>query len=156
MLRRTLGSKIAVEVDAKPDTRPRDPDFKPYGFDRPTRHAPPGSFMTSGKYPTVTGLEHDEHGHPTGSPKLHTQMTAKRREKIKAVFVENISDPRLIEQIARETGVKIGGKLYSDSMGAPGTYEGTYIGMIDHNVSTIARALGGTAPKDGFRAVLKK
>jgi 2-oxoglutarate ferredoxin oxidoreductase subunit alpha len=72
-------------VEAKPDTRPRDPDFKPYALDRPTRHAPPGSFMTSGKYPTVTGLEHDELGHPTGSPKLHTQMTAKRREKIKAV-----------------------------------------------------------------------
>lgn len=72
-------------VDAKPDTRPRDPDFKPYAFDRPTRHAPPGSFMTSGKYPTVTGLEHDEHGHPTGSPQLHMQMTAKRREKIKSV-----------------------------------------------------------------------
>jgi 2-oxoglutarate ferredoxin oxidoreductase subunit alpha len=41
--------------------------------------------MLSGKYPTVTGLEHDEAGHPTGSPKLHMQMTAKRREKIKAL-----------------------------------------------------------------------
>ena len=71
--------------ETKPDTRPRDPDFKPYPLDRITHHAPPGSFMTSGKYPTVTGLEHDEHGHPTGSPALHTKMTAKRREKIKAL-----------------------------------------------------------------------
>lgn len=76
-------AKLMVEV--KPDTRPRDPDFKPYPLDRPQRHAPPGSIMTSGKYPTVTGLEHDEHGHPTANPALHTKMTAKRREKIKAV-----------------------------------------------------------------------
>ena len=71
--------------ETKPDTRPRDPDYKPYPLDRITHHAPPGSFMASGKYPTVTGLEHDEHGHPTGSPALHTKMTAKRREKIKAL-----------------------------------------------------------------------
>lgn len=72
-------------VDAKPDTRPRPPEFKPYPLGGLTRHAPPGSLMTSGKYPTVTGLEHDEHGHPTASPALHAKMTEKRREKIKAV-----------------------------------------------------------------------
>jgi 2-oxoglutarate ferredoxin oxidoreductase subunit alpha len=72
-------------VDAKPDLADRGADFKPYPLDRITRHAPPGSKITSGKYPTVTGLEHDELGHPTGSPKLHMQMTAKRREKIKAL-----------------------------------------------------------------------
>ena len=37
-------------------------------------------------------------------------------------------------------------RCYSDAMGAPGTYEGTYVGMIDHNVTTIARALGGKTP----------
>lgn len=71
--------------DVKPDTRPRDPEFKPYPLDRLTRHAPPGSLMTSGKYPTVTGLEHDELGHPTANPGLHMKMTAKRREKLKAL-----------------------------------------------------------------------
>jgi 2-oxoglutarate ferredoxin oxidoreductase subunit alpha len=70
-------------VDPKPDLSPRGADYKPYALDRPTRHAPPGTKMESGKYPTVTGLEHDELGHPTGSPKLHMEMTAKRREKIK-------------------------------------------------------------------------
>jgi 2-oxoglutarate ferredoxin oxidoreductase subunit alpha len=65
------------------DLSPRPADFKPYPLDRLTRPAPPGSVIGSGKYPTVTGLEHDELGHPTGSAKLHTQMTAKRREKIK-------------------------------------------------------------------------
>ena len=57
----------------------RSADFKPYPLDRLTRHAPAGAKMASGKYPTVTGLEHDELGHPTGSAKLHSQMTAKRR-----------------------------------------------------------------------------
>ena len=76
-------AKLMVEV--KPDTRPRDPEFKPYPLDHQTRHAPPGSLMTSGKYPTVTGLEHDELGHPTANPGLHMKMTAKRREKIKAL-----------------------------------------------------------------------
>ena len=68
-----------VMVDPKADLSDRGADFKPYPLDAITRHAPPGSKIGSGKYPTVTGLEHDEFGHPT----LHTQMTAKRREKIK-------------------------------------------------------------------------
>jgi 2-oxoglutarate ferredoxin oxidoreductase subunit alpha len=72
-------------VSPKADLSTRGADFKPYPLDRVTRHAPPGARIESGKYPTVTGLEHDEMGHPTGSPKLHTQMTAKRREKIKAL-----------------------------------------------------------------------
>ena len=72
-------------VDAGIDLSERGADFKPYPLDRITRHAPPGARIATGKYPTVTGLEHDEMGHPTGSPKLHLQMTAKRREKIKAL-----------------------------------------------------------------------
>jgi 2-oxoglutarate/2-oxoacid ferredoxin oxidoreductase subunit alpha len=72
-------------IDARPDLSERGADFKPYPLDRITRHAPPGAKIATGKYPTVTGLEHDEMGHPTGSPKLHMQMTAKRREKIKAL-----------------------------------------------------------------------
>ena len=40
--------------------------------------------------------------------------------------------------------------MFSDAMGGPGTYEGTYIGMIDHNVTTIVRALGGQAPPGGM------
>ncbi|MEY4939964.1 MAG: 2-oxoglutarate oxidoreductase subunit KorA [Verrucomicrobiota bacterium] len=72
-------------VSPKADLSDRGADFKPYPLDRITRHAPAGSKVLSGKYPTVTGLEHDELGHPTGSPALHTKMTAKRREKIKAL-----------------------------------------------------------------------
>ncbi|RMF34151.1 MAG: manganese transporter, partial [Alphaproteobacteria bacterium] len=43
-----------------------------------------------------------------------------------------------------------GGELFSDAMGEEGSYEGTYLGMIDHNVTTIARALGGEAPALGM------
>src|SRR5438094_200424 len=45
----------------------------------------PGTRILSGKYPIATGLEHDEWGHPTGSPKLHMQMSAKRRKKLQAL-----------------------------------------------------------------------
>jgi len=73
----------ALMVDPKPDLSPRGTDFQPYPIGRITRHAPPGAPIATGKYPTVSGLEHDELGHPTGSPGLHVKMTAKRREKLK-------------------------------------------------------------------------
>ena len=72
---------------------------------------------------------------------------------IPAVFVESsVADKnvRALVEGARARGheVIIGGELFSDAMGAKGTYEGTYIGMIDHNVTTIVKALGGRA--EGF------
>ena len=73
--------------DLTPDLAPV-PDHKPYDLaaaDGITRHVPPGTRIMSGKYPVVTGLEHDEMGHPTGSPKLHMSMTAKRRKKLQAL-----------------------------------------------------------------------
>jgi 2-oxoglutarate/2-oxoacid ferredoxin oxidoreductase subunit alpha len=48
----------------------------------------PGTRILNGKYPIATGLEHDEMGHPTGSPKLHTQMTARRRMKLQRLAAE--------------------------------------------------------------------
>lgn len=73
---------------------------------------------------------------------------------IRAVFVESSVSDRNIRALiegaaARGHEVIIGGELFSDAMGAPGSYEGTYLGMIDHNVTTIARALGGQAPARG-------
>lgn len=81
--------------------------------------------------------------------------------KIGAIFVESsVSDKSLkavIEGAAkRGWTVKIGGELFSDAMGSSGTYEGTYIGMIDHNATTITRALGGQAPEGGFRSTVEK
>ncbi|MCB1229440.1 MAG: zinc ABC transporter substrate-binding protein [Verrucomicrobiae bacterium] len=81
------------------------------------------------------------------------------QRKIPAVFVEtSVSDKnvRAIVEGARNRNhaVVIGGSLFSDAMGPAGTYEGTYIGMIDHNVTVIARALGGEAPEKGFQGRL--
>ena len=79
--------------------------------------------------------------------------------RIGAVFVEtSVSDRNMRALIegaaARGHKVEIGGELFSDAMGEPGTYEGTYPGMIDHNVTTIARALGGTPPDRGMMGKL--
>src|SRR5688572_4163021 len=75
-------------IDPKPDLSPRAAGFKPYAVDQITQHVPPGAPMLDGKYPLVTGLEHDEMGHPTGSPKLHMAMTAKRRNKLRQLAEE--------------------------------------------------------------------
>lgn len=74
---------------------------------------------------------------------------------IRAIFVESsVSDRniRALQEGAAAQGhdVAIGGELFSDAMGPEGTYEGTYIGMIDHNITMITRALGGTAPQSGM------
>ncbi len=76
--------------DISPDFKPVE-QHKPYDLSLPnsvSRHIPPGTRVMSGKYPVVTGLEHDEMGHPSGSPKLHAQMTAKRRKKLQALAAE--------------------------------------------------------------------
>ncbi|WP_244501709.1 metal ABC transporter solute-binding protein, Zn/Mn family [Stappia sp. ES.058] len=73
---------------------------------------------------------------------------------IKAVFVESSVSDRSVRALiegaaARGHEVSIGGELFSDAMGEDGTYEGTYLGMIDHNMTLIARSLGGSAPERG-------
>ena len=64
-----------------------------------------------------------------------------RSQKIPALFVENISDPRLMEQISRETQVTIGGKLYSDALSPAGGDAATYLAMLEHNLTTLLAAL---------------
>ena len=78
---------------------------------------------------------------------------------VRAVFVESsVSDRnmRALVEGAAAAGrqVAVGGQLFSDAMGLPDTYEGTYIGMIDHNVTTIVQALGGTVPARGMKGRL--
>ena len=75
--------------------------------------------------------------------------------KLPAIFVETSVNEKNIRAAiegarSRQVIVTIGGKLFSDAMGAEGTYEGTYAGMLDHNATQIALALGGTAPERGF------
>jgi 2-oxoglutarate/2-oxoacid ferredoxin oxidoreductase subunit alpha len=74
-------------IDPKPDLTPRQ-THKPYPIDQITHHVPPGTRILDGKYPLLAGLEHDEMGHPTGSPKLHMAMTAKRRNKLRKLAEE--------------------------------------------------------------------
>ncbi|EXI78165.1 MAG: Pneumococcal surface adhesin A [Candidatus Accumulibacter appositus] len=64
-----------------------------------------------------------------------------RREKIPAMFIENVSDARLLERISAESGARIGGVLYSDSLAAPGTAADSYLGMMRANAKTLATAL---------------
>ena len=79
-----------------------------------------------------------------------------RERKVAAVFVESSVAPDAVERIAADSGAKIGGSLFSDSLGAAGEMEtvngesydpGTYVGMIKHNVNTVVEALGGGAAK---------
>jgi zinc/manganese transport system substrate-binding protein len=69
-------------------------------------------------------------------------ITQIKKEKIPAVFLENISDDRLIQRIAAETGAKVGGTLYSDSLTGENGDAPTYIDMVRHNIRTLSRALG--------------
>jgi zinc/manganese transport system substrate-binding protein len=64
-----------------------------------------------------------------------------RREKITAVFVENITDPRLMEQVVKESGVTLGGTLYSDALSKPDGPAPTYLEMFKNNVNLIAAAM---------------
>lgn len=80
---------------------------------------------------------------------------------IPAVFVESTVSERNVRALiegaqSRGHAVTIGASLFSDAMGEAGTYEGTYIGMLDHNVTSIARALGGEAPSRGMDGRLRE
>lgn len=61
--------------------------------------------------------------------------------KLKSVFIETSVNPKTLEQISSETSAKVGGTLYSDSIGNDNTPEGTYVGAVTHNVNTIVHAL---------------
>jgi zinc/manganese transport system substrate-binding protein len=64
-----------------------------------------------------------------------------KKQRIPAVFMENVTDPRLIQQIARETGAKIGGTLYSDALSGPSGPAASYIDMMRHNLIEFSKAL---------------
>jgi manganese/zinc/iron transport system substrate-binding protein len=94
-----------------------------------------------------------------GVRRMQELVAVLAKRQIPAVFVEtSVSNRNVLALIegarARGHEVALGGELFSDAMGQPGTYEGTYIGMIDHNVTTVVRALGGQAPERGFQGRL--
>lgn len=72
-----------------------------------------------------------------------------KAQQARALFVENISDPRLVERIAREAGARVGGTLYSDALSPPGTRADSYLKLMTHNADTLLAALAplpGNAP----------
>ncbi len=80
-------------------------------------------------------------------------------QHVPAVFIESTVALRNIRALragaqAKGHGVQLGGMLFSDAAGPDGTYESSYVGMIDHNITTIARALGGDAPEGGMQGKL--
>ena len=89
-----------------------------------------------------------------GLQKINSTVDFIVENNIQAVFVESSVSSKNIEALvggvkARGKNLRIGGELFSDAMGPAGTYEGTYLGMLDHNITTVARALGGQAPATG-------
>jgi manganese/zinc/iron transport system substrate-binding protein len=110
---------------------------------------------------TVVGIQGISTESEAGVQDIERLVSLLVDRKVGAVFIESTVSERNIRALidgaaARGQPVIIGGTLYSDAMGDEGTYEGTYIGMIDHNVTVIARALGGDAPKRGMQEKLTK
>ena len=102
----------------------------------------------------VLGIQGISTESEAGLNRISTLVDLLVDRQIAAVFVESsVSDRNMRALIegaaARGHQVRIGGELFSDAMGPDGSYEGTYLGMIDHNMTTISRALGGTAPVRG-------
>ncbi|MEL6518775.1 MAG: zinc ABC transporter substrate-binding protein [Pseudomonadota bacterium] len=107
----------------------------------------------------VTGIQGISTESEAGLQRIGELVDMLVARDIRAVFVESsVSDRNvraLIEGAAAQGHeVTIGGTLFSDAMGADGTYEGTYVGMIDHNATTIAGALGGEVPDAGMQGLL--
>ena len=107
----------------------------------------------------VLGIQGISTESEAGLKKIETMVDTLVTRGVRAVFTEtSVSERNILALIegsaARGHLVKLGGSLFSDAMGRPGTYLGTYVGMIDHNVTTITRALGGDAPKRGLNGRL--
>jgi len=108
---------------------------------------------------TVRGIQGVSTESEAGVRDLEDLVNFIVEQQIPAVFVEtSVADKNIRALVeganARGHGVRIGGALFSDAMGQAGTYEGTYIGMIDSNITTITRALGGEAPEKGMQGKL--
>ncbi|MFP3944279.1 MAG: metal ABC transporter solute-binding protein, Zn/Mn family [Alphaproteobacteria bacterium] len=107
----------------------------------------------------VLGIQGTSTESEAGLRRIENLVDLLVKRKIKAVFVETTVTDRNVRALidgaaARGHKVVIGGSLYSDAMGTAGTYRGTYIGMMDHNATTIATALGGAAPAGGMSGKL--
>jgi len=93
------------------------------------------------KFLSPTGVSTESEASAKDVARLIDQI---RKEKVKAVFVENITDARLVERIAKETGAKVGGTLYSDALSKSDGPAKSYLDMMRHNAGLIAGAMMGS------------
>ena len=108
----------------------------------------------------VRGIQGISTESEAGNKDINDLVTYLVEKKIPAIFVESSVPKKSVQAViegAAQKGhqVKIGGTLFSDAMGPAGSYEGTYIGMMDHNITTITNALGGDVPPNGFQGKLR-
>ncbi|MBY5933188.1 zinc ABC transporter substrate-binding protein [Tateyamaria omphalii] len=118
-----------------------------------TAHDAFGYFGTAYDF-EVMGIQGISTESEAGLNRIRTLVDFLVERQLPAVFVETSVSDRNIRALvegaaAQGHEVRIGGSLFSDAMGPDGTYEGTWLGMIDHNVTTIARALGVDTPAGG-------
>ncbi len=104
----------------------------------------------------VQGIQGISTDSEAGIQHIQTMVATIVTRKIEAVFVESSVPRDGVEALVRGAAdrgqaIKVGGPLYSDSMGEAGTYEGTYEGMMAHNFEVITKFLGGMVPEGGFR-----
>lgn len=102
----------------------------------------------------VVGIQGVTTESEAGLADVEALVTMIVERNVPAVFVESSVPTRSVQALvegarARGANVVIGGELFSDAMGTTGTYEGTWSGMVDHNLTVVARALGGEAPISG-------
>jgi len=92
------------------------------------------------RFEAPEGVSTESEASATDVAKLIEQI---RKDGVSALFVENMSDGRLVEQIGRETGVKLGGELYADALSTKDEGAGTYLDMFRHNVALLVPAMKG-------------
>lgn len=90
------------------------------------------------KFIAPRGISTDSEASAKDVARLITQI---RKDKPAALFIENVTDTKLLEQIARETKVKIGGRIYSDALSKADGPASTYVRMMRHNLSLLAEAM---------------
>lgn len=90
---------------------------------------------------TVIGVQGISTESQASSQEVASIVRFIKKHNIPAIFVETSVNPKLIEEIARQTGVRIGGALYGDSTGGPGSGADTFVGMFRSNVETIVQSL---------------
>ncbi|MDH0871218.1 zinc ABC transporter substrate-binding protein AztC [Agrobacterium pusense] len=128
----TLNDKVKTEIAAiPPEKRVIITSHDAFGY---FEHAYGLNFLAP------EGISTESEASAADVAKLVDQV---KHDKASAIFVENITDKRLIDQIASETGLKVGGTLYSDALSTADGPAATYIDMVNHNIETISAAVLG-------------